>query len=163
VDINYAGRSATFWPGRFDMQQLAEHGIPNDSVSSMKVPVGWRVTMYQHAGFQGATQVLVADTPALPNFNDACSSMVVDGPVCVFEHENFGGRSQIFGEGRYDLPSLGAVPNDAVSSVKVPSGWQVTLFEHAGFAGPSRVLLGDSPSLPGFNDKVSSLIVKRLF
>jgi hypothetical protein len=45
----------------------------------VKIPAGWRVTLYQHAGFNGASKVLTSDTPALPDFNDQTSSIVVEG------------------------------------------------------------------------------------
>ena len=62
-------------PGRYDVGQLS---FGNDMISSVKVPPGWKVTLYQHAGFQGATKVLTADTHTLPDFNDQTSSIVVE-------------------------------------------------------------------------------------
>jgi hypothetical protein len=74
-DINYAGPSQVLDVGRYDVGQLS---IGNDTISSAKVPPGWKVTLYQEAGFRGATKVLTADTPALLDFNDRTSSIVIE-------------------------------------------------------------------------------------
>lgn len=155
---DFQGRKQSLPPGRYDLRQLT---IGNDVISSVKVPPGWRVTLFQHAGFAGQTKVLTASASSLPGFNDNTSSIVVEGPAVVFEHNNFGGRSQVLPPGRYDLAQL-SIGNDVISSVKVPFGLRVTLFEHAGFKGQTRVLVNDAPSLPGFNDKVSSIVVERI-
>ncbi len=155
---NYAGRSSQLWPGRYDISQLT---IGNDCISSVKVPHGWKVTLYEHAGFTGRTKILTRDTASLPDFNDMTSSIVVDGPACVFEHNNYGGRSQVLTPGRYDISQL-TIGNDCVSSVKVPHGWKVTLYEHAGFTGRTKILTQDTASLPDFNDMTSSIVVEGM-
>lgn len=157
----FGGRYQLLAPGRYDVGQLS---IGNDVISSVMVPPGWRVTLYQHAGFQGATVSLTADTPAVPsNWNDQASSILVEADVLpvVFEHNDYAGRSQGLNVGRYDISHL-AIGNDIISSVKVPAGWKVTLFEHAGFQGAAKVITANTPGLPDFNDRASSLVVERL-
>ncbi len=158
--INYLGRSQELAVGRYDLGQLS---IGNDVISSVKVPSGWKVTLYQHGGFQGATKVLTADTPALPDFNDRTSSIVVEGKAVavVYEHNNYLGRSQELAVGRYDLGQL-SIGNDVISSVKVPSRWKVTLYQHGGFQGATKVLTADTPALPDFNDRTSSIVVEHV-
>jgi len=56
-------------------------GIGNDVINSVKVPRGWTVTLYQHAGFLGARKVLVRDTSSLSDFDDVISSIVVSAPI----------------------------------------------------------------------------------
>jgi len=156
---DYGGRSQILDAGRYDLAALT---IGNDVISSVRVPLGWRVTLYQHAGFSGTTRVLTADTPALPGFNDKVSSIVVEknALVVVYEHDDYDGRSQVLDAGRYDLPAL-TIGNDLISSVRVPVGWRVTLYQHAGFSGTTRVLTADARALPGFNDTVSSIVIER--
>lgn len=158
---NFGGRYQLLTPGRYDVGQLS---IGNDAISSVMVPPGWRVTLYQHAGFQGATLTLITDTPAVSaNWNDQASSILVEADVLpmVFEHNDYAGRSQALNVGRYDVSQL-AIGNDIISSVKVPAGWKVTLFEHAGFQGAAKVITANTPGLPDFNDRASSLVVERL-
>jgi hypothetical protein len=91
----------------------------------------------------------------------------LDGPrssiglPVVYEHADYGGRSQVLDAGRYDVGQL-TIGNDVISSVKVPLGWKVTLYLHAGFQAPTKVLTADTRVLPpDFNDQTSSIVVER--
>jgi hypothetical protein len=50
-DINYGGTAITLGPGNYNLSQLNEAGIPNDWMSSLKVPSGYTVEVYQHDNF----------------------------------------------------------------------------------------------------------------
>jgi hypothetical protein len=63
--------------------------------------------------------------------------------VLLYEHGTYGGRVQSLQPGRYDMGQL-LVGNDAISSLQVPSGWSVTLYEHGGFNGSSKVFTADA-------------------
>lgn len=78
--------------------------------------------------------------------------------VRISEFANSAGRTQELGPGRYSGDAL-TVTDNSVSSVTVPDGWKVTLWSDAGFSGASRVLTANSPTLPGFDDTLSSLTV----
>lgn len=52
--------------------------------------------------------------------------------------------------------------NDAVSSVKVTSGYKVILFQHVDFKGKMREIFEDTSHLGGFNDQASSARVEKL-
>ena len=97
----------------------------------------------------------------LGDFNDQISSIVVEPMrVMLFQHANFGGNSQAFGVGRFDVGQL-TIGNDQASSVLVPPGYKVTLFSNAGFQGAKRVITGDASYVGNdFNDVVSSIIVE---
>jgi trimeric autotransporter adhesin len=76
------------------------------------------------------------------------------------------GWTASFGVGRYNRAALvaaGARDNDA-SSIGVPAGYRVTLFEDDGFAGRSVVYAADRSCFvaDGFNDAASSMIVERV-
>lgn len=77
-DANFQGASQVLWPGRYDIDQI---GIGNDQLSSVRIPQGWVVTLYEHGGSQGRTRKLTADTPWVGNdFNDITSSILVEVP-----------------------------------------------------------------------------------
>lgn len=77
--------------------------------------------------------------------------------VIIYADANFSGRAQELGPGNYDMGQL-AVGNDIVSSLRVPGGWTVTLFEHAGFQGRSKTFTGDTWYVgDDFNDRASSI------
>jgi murein L,D-transpeptidase YcbB/YkuD len=82
--------------------------------------------------------------------------------VIVFEHGNYEGKSSELRPGSYNITALHqALGNDQLSSLKIPTGWKVTLFGDADFKGKSAVFEADSPLVGEFNDKASSLIVER--
>lgn len=84
------------------------------------------------------------------------------GLVTVYEHCNYGGWAAGFNAGSYDgnvMTSLGA-RNDAISSIRVASGYEAVLYENWDYSGASVVISGDSSCLSNFNDRASSIIVR---
>lgn len=80
-----------------------------------------------------------------------------------YENDNYGGFAVTLGVGTYDYNQMAAagIPNDNISSVKVPSGLKVTLYENLNFGGAQRVLASDAPQLGDFNDKTSSIRIEK--
>ena len=105
-------------------------------------PAGEGATIYIHAGFAGSSQALNQDVGDLEK---------VEGP-CTHGEEG-------------EKPTW----SDCMSSVRVESGWRVTLYRDRDFKGNSVSLTTDTPNLgalPGpcdgsFNDCVSSIKVSR--
>ncbi|MDN5210795.1 glycoside hydrolase family 76 protein [Fulvivirgaceae bacterium BMA12] len=87
-------------------------------------------------------------------------------PVTVYEHCSYTGSSVPLGVGSYTLSQLQAlgVANDQVSSIKVQSGYQATLYQHHDFTGTSLVKSGDDTCLAddGFNDELSSIVISQV-
>jgi len=52
-DVNYDGTAVTLGAGTYTMTQMNAKGIPNDRMSSLKVPSGWTVEVYEHDNFAG--------------------------------------------------------------------------------------------------------------
>jgi hypothetical protein len=80
-----------------------------------------------------------------------------------YEHISFNGASFT---ANADMPFVGQEWNDRISSVRVPPGKTVVLYEHRDYGGQSLTLTGDAPDLrqfpgPGrdrtWNDAVSSI------
>jgi Beta/Gamma crystallin len=90
-----------------------------------------------------------------------CLPMFAQAQVVVYEHANFGGRSQTFPAGNHDMGALTGVGNDQISSIRIPAGMSVMVYEHANYGGRSLTFNGDQPDLQrvGFNDQISSLRV----
>ena len=85
-----------------------------------------------------------------------------DFPVTIFEHTNYGGKSQGLKEGiNTEALKLG---NDVVSSLKVKKCWKVTLYEHNPNNGRQLVITEDTPDLVklNFNDIVSTIRVEKI-
>ena len=73
---HFQGHSQELTPGSYNINDL---GIPNDSLSSLKVEKGLRVTLYEHGNFQGSTKTFTEDTAWVgEDFNDIASSIKVE-------------------------------------------------------------------------------------
>jgi hypothetical protein len=158
---NYGGKAVLLPVGHYTLAQMRARGMDNDKISSMKVGAGMRVIGYDNEGFAGEARMYTGSVAQVGDFNDRISSIVVEPMrVMLFQHGDFGGASQAFGPGRYDVGQL-TIGNDVASSVLVPPGYKVTLFTDAKFKGAKKVLTGDTRYVGNdFNDFVSSLIVE---
>lgn len=84
-------------------------------------------------------------------------------PVTLYQHCNYGGYAVSLNPGSYNLGQLQAlgVSNDDISSLKIQSGYQVTMYQHDNFNGNVITKYGDDACLvdDGFNDDISSLVI----
>jgi hypothetical protein len=85
------------------------------------------------------------------------------GQVTMFEDCDFRGNSRVFDVGRYNWNQL-VLPNDVVSSLKVPTGYIVKLYDNANFRGESVSITTNTACLinQNFNDRMSSFEVCRI-
>ena len=79
VDRDYTGAYAELEEGDYNIQHLSERdSVGNDTVSSLQVTAGYRVTVYTEADFGGDSTTFTADTPYVGDaFNDKISSVSV--------------------------------------------------------------------------------------
>ena len=78
-DRNYGGSSASLGIGDFNLAALQAKGFNNDDLSSLKVPFGYKVTLYADDNFKGTTKVITSDTSWIgDDFNDKTSSLKVE-------------------------------------------------------------------------------------
>ncbi|MBL8681667.1 MAG: hypothetical protein JNK05_21040 [Myxococcales bacterium] len=80
TDTNFAGEALDLAAGRFDVQHFESTQVPNDSIRSVCVPAGWRVTLYMDGGFAGEHVDLAASTADLGQYAGSTSSVVVSAP-----------------------------------------------------------------------------------
>ena len=77
-DMNYGGYAVGLPLGEHDMAALAAYGIINDDISSLKVPAGYKVTLYDNSGFGGDSRTYTSDASYVgDDFNDRCTSIKV--------------------------------------------------------------------------------------
>jgi hypothetical protein len=85
-------------------------------------------------------------------------------PATIYQHCNYGGYSINLNAGRYTLRDLAVLgmANDDISSIKVPQGRKVHLYEHDNFKGKGWTQTSDNACFTygGYNDIVSSIIVE---
>ncbi|HEX9060017.1 MAG TPA: cohesin domain-containing protein, partial [Clostridia bacterium] len=76
ADGDYQGLSQTLSIGSYNLNDLK---IGNDVLSSLKVPQGLKVTLYEHENFQGRTKTFTENASWVgDDFNDITSSIVVE-------------------------------------------------------------------------------------
>ncbi|MBN2443181.1 MAG: carbohydrate-binding protein, partial [Spirochaetales bacterium] len=90
------------------------------------------------------------------------------GSVTAYQHCDYGGWSSGLGVGAYDLDLLQnnmGFRNDDMSSVRISSGYEVTMYWDHHFLGSTLTKTGDDNCLvnEGWNDQVSSIKVARKF
>jgi hypothetical protein len=108
-----------------------------------------------------AQQVVVAQRVMSAGPIQTFSWPMTQARVTLFVDCPFVGTSVSLAPGNYNMNQIG-LPNDSISSVRVPSGLQLVLFEHSDFAGASVVITSDAACLTdrGWNDRASSLRVQ---
>ncbi len=78
ADINYGGTAITLGVGNYTLSQLNARGIPNDWMSSLKVPSGWTVEVYEHDNFGGTKWTYTSSSSWVgTTVNDKMSSVKI--------------------------------------------------------------------------------------
>ncbi len=76
TDCPFSGSSVSLDIGDYNMNQI---GLPNDSISSLRVPSGLQIILYEHSNFEGASVAITSDATCLTDrgWNDRASSLKV--------------------------------------------------------------------------------------
>lgn len=162
-----------------DDDRLSNNAVGNDSISSLRVSPGCRVTLHENDRFTGRSDVFRGDMDSLRGTrigNDSASSIEVrcagqggntggdfgfgDG-LTLYADSDFRGAKETF---EVDMSDLGRsrFGNDRASSLRVARGCQATLYEDANYRGRSMTVRSDVPDLGDTafgNDRVSSIRV----
>lgn len=78
TERSYQGRSQTLKPGAYDASELKEG---EDTVSSVRVPDGWTVCLYEDPEFKGRSKLLTSSTDHVgDDFNNITSSLIIADP-----------------------------------------------------------------------------------
>lgn len=152
--------------GSYTTAQLQALGVPSKWASSLRVPTGWQVTMYQNDNFSGTSWTFSADTGWVGDAaNDQMASCKIQATGVIFYQDvsYLGSRSQTLSKGTYTMAQLAAkgVPNDWASSLRVPPGWTVIMYDNDNATGTSWTFTGDTGwvgSAP--NDKMTSCVIQ---
>jgi Ca2+-binding RTX toxin-like protein len=173
-DGKYQGKSLTLSPGKYDVNDLTSNGFGDNSLSSLKLPNGWSMRLYQNPGFTGTNRVYTRDyiftvfTGDYWDFNDTFSSLEVsDGYAEVFADGNYSGQSFKLAPGEYNYTYLATQSFNpgTISSLIIPDGWKITLYS-CPYENSTRTIhqkvFNSSASLVGsdWNDRAYSLKVE---
>ncbi|MEI3650784.1 MAG: bluetail domain-containing putative surface protein [Dolichospermum lemmermannii FEM_B0920] len=156
---SYGGQAQDLRVGNYDLGNLQ---IGNDSLSSLQVSPGFKVTLYEHSLYTGSSRTFTQSTNWVGNFNDKTSSIKVEYiGATIYQHVSYGGKAQDLRVGNYDLQNL-QIGNDSLSSLQVSPGFKVTLYEHSRYTGSSRTFTESTNWVGDFNDKTSSIKVEYI-
>ena len=185
---DYRGVEVNLAPGEYRLADLQDAGINNNDISSLKVPRGYQATLYANDFFRGkslvfgdndnclrdngldeqvSSVIIRADERAIAANNtnsQATSATAAPTDVVAYSECGYFGLEVALPPGEYkvaDLEKLG-MPNNAISSLRVPRGYAVSVYENDFFRGAGRVLEVDDKCLVGdqLNDKISSIVVE---
>jgi len=110
-------------------------------------------------GFAGVGKSMFGPDYVFPGGGPLVPAVEPIPKIIAYTDPNYGGDSMIIDIGR-DLDAAAQnllIGNDALSSIRVPSGSAVRLYEHSWFQGAWIDLTADQPSLGVFDNKTSSL------
>ena len=167
-DSNYGGTAVSLGEGNYNLATLQSRGFKNDDLSSLKVPSGYKVTLYWDDNFTGKTKEFTSDTSYVGNeWNDQMSSIKIENigrKAYIYQDSNYGGREVALEAGSYNLSSLQSrgFKNDDLSSLKVPAGYKVTLYWDDNFTGKTKEFTSDTSYVGNeWNDQATSIKVER--
>ena len=178
TDSNYQGACVVLGIG--DYPTATSTGLPNDSISSLRVGSEVQVYACRDENFAGACVVIRGAHPTMVNTgmgNDQITSIKVQpigaappcdpGPsqVAFYEDANYAGDCRRLPVGDYATATSTGLPNDSVSSIRVGPGAQVRVCSDAYFAGTCVLLTANTPYLGDVsigNDRLTSARVQPL-
>ncbi len=207
-DSNYAGNFSG--PKAQGDYASLPPDVPNDWMSSLRVPAGWAVDTYSDGGFAGTACTFTADTsfvgtacndimssfrirpatgptatptrtptPVGPTFTPTRTPTRTNTPVgptptrtrtptpvapvgvIFYQDINYGGvASAVLAKGDYPA-NPASVPNDWMSSLRVPAGWIVDAYANGGFGGAVCTYTADTSWVgTACNDVMSSFRIR---
>ncbi|MCA9694820.1 MAG: Cys-every-fifth RiPP peptide CefA [Myxococcales bacterium] len=161
ADRDFAGASVKLGVGCYSTADLASVAL--ERVSSLKVPQGLRVTLCELPEYKGRRKSFTADAAFVgDDFDGLTSTVMVEKVVTIFQHSNFQGAASTIGIGKHNVDGLG-IPDNSLSSLRVPQGLMVVTYEEPDFKGAQRIYFEDTPNVgAGFHDKVSSINIRKI-
>lgn len=154
----YGGRLQNLSVGDYDLPEIT---IGNDTLSSIIVNEGYKVTLFEHAQFKGDTRIYEISTPWIgADFNDKTSSVKVEAVCCtIFEDKHYKGNFQSLGVGEYNVSDL-KLKNKTVSSIKLKPSYNAYLMKSQSGQDKHKILIEQSTEdLAEFDNKTHSIEV----
>ncbi|RMG91264.1 MAG: hypothetical protein D6706_18375, partial [Chloroflexi bacterium] len=159
VDGNYGGQCVVKGIGNYSNPGAI--GLPNDSISSVKVGSNVQAILCRDDNYGGGCETFISNDSNLSDNsigNDQVSSVKVESisggcnpdasQVALYANTSYVGNCVILGVGNYPTPgSLGSVGNDNAESIRVGSNVKATLCEHDNYQGRCEPFTGDDINL----------------
>ena len=144
TDCDYSGSAQTLTAKSY--YTASQIGLADNSISSIKVPAGYKATVYTDANMKGREVTLTESVKCLPHvLNNDISSIVVskvsatgnianNGKMSVYSSCNYKGSVLHFSPADYsDLRK--SLNNTSPASLQIPSGLEIKLYSQKNYKG----------------------------
>jgi Ca2+-binding RTX toxin-like protein len=85
TDANFGGQSLKLAGGSYDNNDLFRNGFSENTLSSLKIPAGWGVALYDNNNHDNQIGSYLGDTVSLPTgADDRTTSLIVSSPTSDF-------------------------------------------------------------------------------
>lgn len=181
TDCNYGGNSLSLAPGYYQGDKL---GLLKYDISAIEIPSGLKAKVFINNTTLSGTYYTLSDNINCMNstLNNRIGSIVIEETynnfnynnnnqyqynynekVVIYTDDNYKGQSAYLLPGSYRTMAEAGFPDNSLSSLTLPEGYRVILYEYENFGGKSYTV---SRSKSGFmisswNDKASSIKVIR--
>jgi hypothetical protein len=177
TDCSYQGNSLRLAPGNYSGDKL---GLLKYDISAIEIPSTLRAKVYINNEYLGGTYYTLSENISCMNstLNNRIGSLVIEETygnlnnqypanvneaVVIYSDGNYKGQSVSLYPGTYSTMAQAGFPDNALSSLTVPAGYRVVIYEFENFAGKSYTITASKPGfiISGWNDKTSSIAVYR--
>ncbi len=139
-DMEYGGNSVALRPGRYNLEALTAAGVPENWMTSVRVPANMVFQAFSEDNFGGEMWEYTADCSNVgAEANDQMSSCIIyyRNGVTFYADDLFRGNCVTLTKGRYTMAELNqlGIPNDWMTSLAIPEGWNVIVYSEDHFAG----------------------------
>jgi hypothetical protein len=177
TECSYRGNSLRLAPGNYDGEKL---GLLKYNISAIEIPSSLKAKVYINNEYLGGTYYSLSENISCMNstLNDRIGSIIIEETyannnnqyqpnsnekVVIFTDGNYKGQSASLLPGTYSTMAQAGFPDNALSSLTVPVGYRVVIYEFENFSGKNYSITASKPGfiISGWNDKTSSIAVYR--
>ncbi|NOT51578.1 MAG: hypothetical protein HOP10_09900 [Chitinophagaceae bacterium] len=175
-ECNYDGNALRLMPGYYSGEKL---GVLKYAIGSIQIPSTLRVKAFiNNDNLYGQSTELTGNNSCLDyNLKNRIGSLVVEDRgygnnnnnnnsnevVIIYTDEDYKGQSASLLPGSYSTMSQAGFTDNSLSSLTVPDGYRVVIYEFENFGGKSYTITASKTKfyLSNWNDKTSSIVVYR--
>lgn len=179
-DCNYNGNALRLMPGTYRGNQL---GLMKYSISSINLGSNVRARVYLDNEYvSGQSYMVNADINCMnTNMRNRIGSIIIEEKysgggnypqpgggygesVIIYTDGSYKGQSASLLPGTYrTMSEAGGFPDNALSSLQLPAGYRVVLYEFENFGGKSYTITQSKTgfTVSGWNDRTSSIAIYR--
>jgi hypothetical protein len=175
TDCNYLGNSLHLGPGSYSGDKL---GLLKYDISAIEIPSTLRARVFINNEYLTGTYYTLSENMSCMNstLNDHIGSLIIETTngniqnpsntnesVIIYTDANYKGQSVSLLPGTYSTMAQVNFPDNALSSLTVPAGYRVVLYEFENFGGKSTTITSSTSAFifSKWNDMTSSIKVFR--